>query len=51
MAEQDNSGLYERSWQDILEACEDVDGIETESDVKFLARYDFEFFLDKCLGV
>ena len=51
MAEQDNSGLYERTWDDILEACNEMDGVETKSDVKFLARYDFEFFLSKCLGL
>lgn len=50
MAEQDNSGMYERTWSEILDACEHVEGIETKSDVKMRARYDYEFFLEKVLG-
>ena len=50
MAEQDNTGMYQRSWTEILEACEDLEDVNTESDVKFRARYDYEFFLSKVLG-
>lgn len=42
--------MYERTWEDILDACEQVDGIQTKSDVKLRARYDYEFFLRYCLG-
>lgn len=43
--------LYTRTWDEILEDCEDIEEIQTKADAKFRAKFDFEFFLSKILGL